>query len=337
MWPRRTHPDLGHRWTARVRLTLFYGLLLLVFGALLAGAILTAVFIAWPKSPLLVAISHGAGSPAVGGLVAHARKVEQARAESEAALRTQLAVGAYAAVGVMTLVALAAGWVVAGRVLAKTERSFAAQRLFTANAAHELRGPIATQRMLVDVHAARPGASADVCELADSLREVLVRQERLVTGLFELASSQRGARRWERLCLATVAHEVLQRWRPLAGDLEIVEELRPHEVKGDPVLVDIGVDNLIRNAITHNVPGGWLRVRTGAGTISVANSGPVVSERRITQLTEPFRRGDRDRTGGSTGSGLGLAIVDSVVKAHGGTLRLHARKDGGMVATASFR
>lgn len=330
----RTDPNLGHRWTARVRLTLFYGGLSLVFGVLLVGLILTVVFAVWPKGR--IAISYG-GSWGTGDFIARTGELKQAQAESEAALRTELAIGSAVAVGVMTLVALGASWAVAGRILARTERFVAAQRLFTANASHELRGPIAAQRALVDVHAARPDASPDVRDLAGSLRKVLVRQERLVTGLFELASGQHGVRRWERLCLATMAREVLERWRPLAGDVEIIEELRPCQVRGDPVLVDILLDNLVRNAITHNVPGGRVWVGTGSGAVSVVNSGPVVSQRRLAQLTEPFRRGERDRASSVAGSGLGLAIVDTVVKAHGGELHLSAPAAGGMSAIISFR
>lgn len=316
-----------------------------------------------------------------GGIKAGlSRQAVAVKREARRDLERDLVIGAAAAVGLMTLAAVGAGWVMAGRVLrpvhamsstarrlserdlherlpvigpadefaelaetfndmlARLERAFAAQRLFIANASHELRGPITTQRVLVDVAAAAPGASADSVELAGAVREVLERQARLVEGLFELASGDNGVRRRGPVALDAVASQVLARRRPSAGGPEVVAELGAGAVVGDRVLVEILLDNLVRNAIAHNLPdgGGWLRVRTGGKAIEVENSGPAVSPARLSELTEPFRRGARDRTGTPAGSGLGLAIVDAVVRAHDGTLTLTARDDGGLLVVITF-
>lgn len=320
------------RLSARARLTLFYGVLFVVFGVLLVGLIMTVVFAARPRVAVRLP-GDGDGTR----ILIRSEQLASMQEHARQALDERLLIGSGLAIGVMTIIGLGASWVMAGRVLARMQRAFTAQQLFTANASHELRGPIATQRALVDVTLAKPELSPDARELAGSLRDVLRRQERLVAGLFELASSQHGVRQRDTLRLDEVVREVLDRWRPQLDGLEVHEDLAPATTNGDPVLIDILVDNLIRNAITHNLPGGWLRVRTGAHTISVHNSGPVVPRERLADLTAPFRRGARDRTGNTAGSGLGLAIVDTVATAHRASLRLVAPESGGIEATVVFR
>lgn len=217
-------------------------------------------------------------------------------------------------------------------MIARLERAFTAQRSFTANASHELRAPMTTQRALVEVSLATPGMSSDAQTLAHDLHAVLLRQEQLLNGLFELSCGQHGPERQEAVALDKVAHDALERWRSAGKELDVIEELNPSTVSGDPVLLEILVDNLIRNAIVHNQPGGWVRVRTSDGEIFVENTGVQLSPQRLAELIEPFRRGTRDRTASGTGSGLGLAIVDTIARAHGGSLRLLARPDGGVIA-----
>ncbi|NUT49006.1 MAG: HAMP domain-containing protein [Saccharothrix sp.] len=363
----------GPKWTARARLTAFYGALFLLSGAVLVGLILAVVF-----TPLSATMTPPATEVPKWKVVDQA--VPDAKQHARDELRTRLVTASGLAIGTMTLVALGSGWLMAGRVLrpiravssaarrlserdlheripvtgpddelkelsetfngmiARLERAFAAQRLFTANASHELRGPMTTQRALVDVALATPGASPDVVELATTLREVLARQERLVDGLFELATSRHGPQRSEPVVLDAVVGEVVGRWRAAAvrAGVDLTAERSPTTVVGDRVLVEIMVDNLVRNAVGHNHRGGLVLVRTGAGAVHVENTGPSLSAERLAELTEPFRRGDRDRTGTGAGAGLGLAIVDTIMVAHGGSLRLRPRDGGGVVVTAAF-
>ena len=94
--------------------------------------------------------------------------------------------------------------------------------------------------------------------------------------------------------------------------------------------------NLIDNAVRHNHPGGWIRTqitRDGpAVRLLVENGGPLLDPGTVTTLAQPFRRLGADRTGSSTGTGLGLSIAEAIATAHGGTLSLHARPEGGLQA-----
>src|SRR4029077_396139 len=90
------------------------------------------------------------------------------------------------------------------------------------------------------------------------------------------------------------------------------------------------------NAVRHNVPGGWIRIRTetagATGVLDVASTGPVIEEDTLAELFEPFRQGQRARTG-HRGTGLGLSIVRAVVSAHGGTVGAGPGDGGGLLVT----
>lgn len=223
-------------------------------------------------------------------------------------------------------------------MLARLEQSFAAQQRFAANASHELRGPITTMRTLVDV-ATPARVPAVPCrehdepvELADALRGQLDRQQRLVDGLLDLARSENGSTTIAPVRLDVLAREALVRSAPAIDRRGIVvsRALEPGRVHGDPVLLELLVDNLIRNAVDHN-RGGYLRVAGSAGRLVVENSGDEIGASRLAELREPFRRGPRDRLHGG-GTGLGLAIADAVALAHDATLTLTPRPGGGVRA-----
>jgi signal transduction histidine kinase len=297
---------------------------------------------------------------------------QQARVE----MRNRLIGGAAIGVGALTLVSTGLGWWVAGRMLrpvhtvsntarrlseqnlheripvpgpddemrelaetfngmlARLQRSFDAHSRFAANASHELRGPMTTQRALVEVAAGAPGASADLRELADTLRPVLGRQERLVDGLLALAWSEHGTTTIEPVRLDELVRTALGR----AGheSVTVDADLRPATVHGDPILLDLLVDNLIRNAVRHNVAGGRVWVATGDRVLRVDNTGEPVSPERLAELAEPFRRGTQDRVSGNGDVGLGLAIVTAVARAHHARLDLTPRHGGGIRADLRF-
>jgi signal transduction histidine kinase len=91
--------------------------------------------------------------------------------------------------------------------------------------------------------------------------------------------------------------------------------------------------NLVDNAVRHNEPGGWIRLRTGsrdaAVYLEIANSGPFIPDDAVPSLFEPFRRMDA-RTGVHDGVGLGLSIARSVVTAHRATVTARSQPAGGL-------
>ncbi|MBC6458948.1 sensor histidine kinase [Actinomadura sp. HBU206391] len=220
-------------------------------------------------------------------------------------------------------------------MLARLQMAFQDQQLFAANAAHELRTPLAVMRAELDLALIGPAPSGS------EQRELVVRLRRTVTSCERLT---------ERLLLLTRATIAREDRRPvrldhiarrrLADDAEEAEtqeltvsaELNATTAHGDPALLGQLVDNLIDNAAKYNHPGGWISVSTHAehheAVFEICNSGPVIASEELQGLLEPFRRANRQRAGNS--AGLGLSIVRAIIDAHDGKLTLAARPDGGL-------
>jgi signal transduction histidine kinase len=222
-------------------------------------------------------------------------------------------------------------------MLDRLSSAFDAQRRFVSNASHELRTPLTRERALVDVTLADPHASvASLRAMAERVRVAVDEQERLIDGLLTLARGERGIERFEIVDLA----EVTARAIDAAGHAEHPAEIRmtkalaPAPVRGDPELLERLAFNLVDNALTHNVAGGWVDVRTStagdSATLSVGNGGRLMPPEVVPVLFEPFRRHGTDRTGARRGNGLGLSIVSAIAKAHGGVVRAEPGVAGGL-------
>jgi signal transduction histidine kinase len=227
-------------------------------------------------------------------------------------------------------------------MLAKLDHAFESQRRFVANASHELRTPLAVMRMAVDVtvddaHSSPPDPER-LQRMATTLRGAIDRSEQLVERLLTLASGDRGLEHHEEVDLARTCREVLDELAPRGLDVELA--LQPAVVSGDRVLLRHLVANLLDNAIRHNRDGGRLQVACGPAPggvrLVVANDGAPIPPAEVPSLLQPFRRLRREPADAVEGFGLGLAIVDSVTRAHGGELRLRARPEGGLEATATL-
>jgi signal transduction histidine kinase len=224
-------------------------------------------------------------------------------------------------------------------LFARLEASFTAQRHFVASASHELRTPLTAERTILQVALADPSASA--ATLREACEQVLVlgeRTERLIDGLLTLATGERGIDRREPLDLAALAARVTESRR---GTIRLDLALGAAPGCGEPRLAESLIANLVDNALRYNVPGGWVRVRTGVreghSVLSVSNSGPVVPAEEVGRLFEPFQRLGaervRERDGGH---GLGLAIVLAIADAHGATVAAHPRAGGGLDVEVRF-
>jgi signal transduction histidine kinase len=394
------------RWTIRVRLTVLYGGLFFLAGAMLLGvtyllvqqsleARMTPDRAAFEFRPGRV-LGDGESSTvrlADGREVNVADAIETIRRDQEhfrqETLHSLLTRGGIALVGVGT-VAGAFGWLVAGRalqplhritetasriaaadsagrglherialagpgdeikeladtfdsMLERLDRSFDGQRRFVASASHEMRTPLALNRALVELAVSRPGAPEETRRLGESLLAVNERHERLIDGLLTLADSENAVTERVRLDLADVAGHVLDLAAAEAAKRGVaVSSVRgPAVTTGDPILVERLTQNLVENAIRHNVAvNGWLSVRTSTvdarAVIEVSNSGPVVPPYEVETLFQPFRRLQGERLGRGRGFGLGLSIVRSIAHAHGGEVAAVPRDGGGLVVTVTL-
>jgi signal transduction histidine kinase len=377
------------RRTVRLRLTALYGGLFVVCGALLLAI----------SSGVAESSSRATESPAPTSTLSPLQRdqatiqnlrdqLASVQSAAHSGLSHGLVLGAVVALGVMTVVAVLLGWLMAGRVLrplqqmtaatrrisadslherldmpgpgdelkdladtidgllARLEGAFAAQRRFVANASHELRTPLTTMRAAVDVAVAKPGpVPTQTIALADRLRGELDRVDGLLDGFLALARAQHG----DLPGLATLSLEYLAA-ASLAVRAEAISarRLTVHHVTGadgtwvagSQALLCRMVDNVLDNAIGHNRDGGWISVSTGAdgrlARVVVETGGDVLDQEQVSALAQPFRRLGADRTGSDRGSGLGLSIVEAIAVAHGGTLDLRARPEGGLAVSIAL-
>ena len=372
--------------TVRMRLTALYGALFVVSGAVLL-AIASGVVVSSSRVSVTAANQAALSTLQQDQLRIHELQDELASAQAQihSGVSHGLLVGSAIALGIMTVVSLLLGWLVAGRVLRplrqmtaatrrisadslherlavtgpgdelkdladtidglleRLEGAFAAQRRFVANASHELRTPLTTMRASVDVAVAKPEpVPAQTIALADRLRAELDRVDGLLDGFLALARAQHGDLPGQTtLSLEYLAAAALA----VRADAIAARHLTVHHtagsegtwVTGSQALLCRMVDNVLDNAIGHNRDGGWISVTTGTdghlACLVVETGGDVLDAGQVSQLAQPFRRLGADRIGSDHGSGLGLSIVDAIAVAHGGTLGLRARAEGGLAVS----
>jgi signal transduction histidine kinase len=221
-------------------------------------------------------------------------------------------------------------------MLERLDTAFATQRRFVANSSHELRTPLTVMRTAIDVTLAKP--SPTVRQLTDTavrVRRSIDKAEGMIEALLTLAMSDQGKLSTEFTDLATWAEDAIDAAAPEIErlNLNVDTELDPAETTGDPQLLERMISNLVNNAVRHNEPGGWIRLRTGSSDTGVyfeiANSGPFIPDHAVPSLFEPFRRMEA-RTGTHDGAGLGLSIARSVVTAHRATVTARSQPAGGL-------
>ena len=225
-------------------------------------------------------------------------------------------------------------------LLERLESAFKAQRRFVANASHELRTPLTTMRASLDVAVAKPEpAPPQTIALANRLRTQLDRIDGLLDAFLVLARAQH--RDLPGRAVVPVEYMVGAALHDQKAAIAAMN-LTVHDssglggvwVSGSQALLSRMLENVIGNAVCHNVEGGWLAITTrgrdGRAQLIVENGGEILDQQQVSELSQPFRRLGADRTGSDKGSGLGLSIVAAIAEAHGGTLDLRARPGGGL-------
>lgn len=210
---------------------------------------------------------------------------------------------------------------------------------FAAYVAHELRTPLATQRALLELALADPDTEAAAWrETGEDVLRACRQQERLLEACLTLARSRAGLQRSQPVDLAAIAGDALRAHE--AGSLECVVALAAAWTTGAPDLVERLVANLVSNAIRHNLPRGRLEVATrtesGLAVLSVANTGPLLSDAELGRLFRPFQRLDPGPRSLGDGVGLGLTIVRAVARAHRALVTARARPGGGLEIDVAF-
>ena len=222
-------------------------------------------------------------------------------------------------------------------MLGRLQAAFEGQQRFIANASHELRTPLAVMRAAVDVVLGNPDSTpGDLRGMAADIRAAVEHAEHLIGALLILARNEYGLTVREEVDLATAAEDVID--TAGLGDRRVHAMLEPAVISGDPVLAERLIANLVDNAVRYNLPAGdvWVSTSTTArgSELTVANTGPVVSQAEAGRIFQPFERLS-DRTS-HEGYGLGLAIVASIAAVHGGTATARPRDDGGLSVTVTI-
>ncbi|MFZ3493790.1 sensor histidine kinase [Streptomyces sp. 5.8] len=219
-------------------------------------------------------------------------------------------------------------------MLDRLDRSFTAQRSFTAHASHELRTPLTVLRTALEIPLARGRVPDDLRPSVLRALDANARIERLITALLTLARAETAALALRPADLADAARAAAQELAEEAGDcgVRVTLDVAPAPLDGDPALLRQIALNLLANAVRHNHRDGTAVITTGAAGaavfLEVSNTGPVLPPEEVPALFAPFHRG-RGRERGS-GFGLGLAVVQAITATHHGEVVATPRAGGGL-------
>lgn len=235
------------------------------------------------------------------------------------------------------------------QMIVRLEGSFEAMKRFTADASHELRGPLATMRGAIDVALSREREAEEYRQVLASVGEDVDRLRSIAEDLLILAQADAGRVRVERhpVRLDVVASEVAESLGGTQpGTLLEVRCAAPAVVLGDERWLRQLVFNLLDNALKFSAPGaeyGPPRVAVevaedgGAVRLTVSNPGPGIPPEALDHIFERFYRADGARSyRGAEGFGLGLAIASWIVEAHGGKIEARNRAEGGVAVEVTF-
>ena len=223
-------------------------------------------------------------------------------------------------------------------MLDRLERSFEAQRHFTADASHELRTPLSRLRAELEVTLRRPRKTPEYVETLSSCLDEVARMTRLVNELVLLARLDASQERVpvEAVELNSIAEEAIRRFEPIADAQRVRVVLTPSPLVSARVTqghMNLVFTNLLDNAIKFSPVGGRVTVALASEAsevfVSVCDMGPGIEPEELPHIFERFYRGANARAREVPGTGLGLAVSQAIIRAYGGRIEASKRSDGG--------
>jgi two-component system sensor histidine kinase ArlS len=229
------------------------------------------------------------------------------------------------------------------KMLERLSEAFEIQRQFTANAAHELRTPLALMQVQLDLYnsASHPGNDADTLQTIKMVTEQNDKLNRMVKTLLDMSELQTVGRN-DKIILDAIVEEVLADLEPLAVEknIKLIGKCEDATMIGSDILIYRLVYNLVENAIKYNHPLGQVTVtayqRNKHVYLSVEDTGRGIPKKLRERVFEPFFRVDKARSRELGGVGLGLAFVREIVRVHDGSICIKSGKTGGTIFEVTF-
>ena len=224
------------------------------------------------------------------------------------------------------------------RMLERLSDAFEIQRQFTANAAHELRTPLALMQVQLDLYHSNshPDNDADTVQMIKMVTEQNDRLNKMVKTLLDMSELQTVGRDDE-IILDALVDEVLEDLEPLAEgkNIRLIGKCKDITMVGSDILIYRLVYNLVENAIKYNHSGGQVTVTADRKEkhvyLSVEDTGAGIPEELKERVFEPFFRVDKSRSRELGGVGLGLALVREIVRVHDGSITVKSNPSGGTI------
>ncbi len=229
------------------------------------------------------------------------------------------------------------------KMLERLSEAFEIQRQFTANAAHELRTPLALMQVQLDLYnsASHPGNDADTLQTIKMVTEQNDKLNRMVKTLLDMSELQTVGRD-DKIILDAIVEEVLADLEPLAREknIKLIGKCENFIMVGSDILIYRLVYNLVENAIKYNHPFGQVTVtayqRKKHVYLSVEDTGSGIPKELRERVFEPFFRVDKSRSRELGGVGLGLAFVREIVRVHDACICIKSGSAGGTIFEVTF-